>query len=308
MWMKYVLIILLLAFVIAAIIYLLYQYKHPRLEYINIASGPVGTGKSSFNICHFTWLLRRFYFLGKNKKITKDYIVLSNVPLGRYDKKNHCRFIRIWGKKLKCYDLDVEVLLMLRKLPQDEVIINIQEFDNFVRSLDWKIPVVRDNMREFFKLFRHYTHGKGYMFIDCQRASSIPIDVRACSGYSYNMISCKKLFFLPIMFYEYEKIILSEDVSNEVSLNDATDETYIRKMVYFNNPFKKYNSYVYRERYDAVTTLLDLKSSALDYRLDIFKNPYSTPVYYEPLKYDFKATEAFTSQDLYYMYCKNIGK
>lgn len=303
-----VIIIMLIILVVVAIIYLLYKYKHPRLEYINITSGAVGTGKSSFNLCHLVWLLRRFYFLGKNRKIKKDYIVLSNVPLGKYDNKHNYRYLKIYHKRIKCYDLSVDTLLMLEKLPQDEVIIYIQEFDNFVRSTDWKVPVVRDNMKEFFKLFRHYTRGKGYIFLDCQRASSLPIDVRACSGYTYNMISCKKIPFIPICFYEYEKIILSEDVSNEVSLNDSTDESYIRKFVFFTNPFKNYNSYVYRERYDSVSKILELSVSDITYRLDIFKNPYAIPKYYEPLQYDFKPTIYLTSESQYYAYCKQISK
>lgn len=303
--MKFILLFLLIVGLIVLIV-VIHRYKHTRLEYVNATLGVIGGGKTSFNICRIKSKLRQVYFLGRNRNIKHDYIILSSMPIGKYDKKHDKRYIKIFGKKIYCYDLDVDILYLKKRLPQDEVIIDIPEFHNFCLNLDYKNPVIRDNVSEFFANFRHYTNGLGFMFIDSQRLSKLNINIRSSLDYAYNMISCKKIPLLPITIYEFIKILVNENVANMIDLKDSNEEEYISKTIRFCNPFKYYNSHLYHERYLRLSEVCDLKTSKEDYRLDLFRNYISKPLYYDLLQFDFKATPYQTSKELYYEYCKGI--
>lgn len=203
--MKYILLFFLLIGIIILIV-VIYRYKTTRIEYINCAVGVVGGGKTSFNICRIIRLLRQVYFLFRNGSVKHDYIILSQMPFGLKDKKKKCRYVRIFGHIIYCYKLDPDILLLKKRLPQDEVIIDIPEFHNFCDSLDYRNPTIRDNLSEFFANFRHYTNGKGYIFLDTQRLGKVNINIRGCLDYCYNMISTKKIFLLPLVRYEYIKV------------------------------------------------------------------------------------------------------
>ena len=143
---------ILLAVVIIVLIFVIKHYKTPRIETWNMISGQVGGGKSSSCVCRIVSQLRRYYFLFRNRKIKNDYIVLSNFPLGKIEKirgkETGKKYLRIWFKKIYCYDLDINILLMQEKLPQDEVIIIIDEFSDVASQFEYNNPLVKDNIKE----------------------------------------------------------------------------------------------------------------------------------------------------------------
>ena len=236
---------LLLIVVVIILCVVIFKYKRPRIDTLNGISGQVGGGKTSSCLCRVISYLRRIYFLGRNKRRYKnDYIILSNFPIGKEEKKRGKktgkRFIRIWFKKIYCYDLTLNVILLQTRLPQDEVILIIDEFSGIVSQLDYNLPIVKDNIKEFARCFRQYTHSKGLLFWVDQCAKEIVNPVRRRTAYCYNMLHCRKLPLLPIVIYEYRKILISDEVENTIDTATNTNEEDIKKFIFFSNPFKWY--------------------------------------------------------------------
>lgn len=290
---KNLFIVLIIIVVIIALIFFLKQYKKIRLDNVNLISGQVGGGKTSSVICRIiSQILRKKYFLyynlpfTKNKK--KDYIVLSSFPIGKLEKKTGKRYIRIWFKKIYCYDLDYNLLFLQHRVDNDNIIIVIDEFSDFISQFDFNLPVVKDNFDEFISKFRHYTKGNGYLFAIDQCTSSIPYQVRRRAGYAYNMLKSFKVPFLPIMTFQFRKIVISDEVSNVLDIKDNNNDNDFEKVIFFVNPFKWYDSYCYSNRYLAIKINDLLKTSLTLKRNDLMKIPYNLNdyLYYETLKFD----------------------
>lgn len=284
--MKWILWILLVLVLIVAI-YLLIKFKRPRLDTWNMISGQVGGGKTSSCVCRVISQLKRYYFLWRNKKIKNDYIILSNFPLGKLEKKTGKRYLRIWFKKIYCYDLDVNIIMLQERLPQDEVIIVIDEFNDVASQYMFKDPKVMDNLKEFVSKFRHYTHGLGYGYVIDQCSKEIVAEVRRRIAYCYNMVNSLKIKLLPLIIFEYRKIAISDEVDNVLEVDKGTEEVDLKKMIFFVNPFKYYDSYYLSDRYLAVSKIAKLtQNSKTLKRNDTFKLPKVPYLYYETLKYD----------------------
>lgn len=277
---------LLIIVVIIVLVFVIKHYKTPRIETWNMISGHVGGGKSSSCVCRIVRQLRKYYFLFRNRKIKNDYIILSNFPMGKLERKTGKRYIKIWFKKIYCYDLNINILLLKEKLPQDEVILVIDEFSDVASQFDYNNPLVKDNIKEFVSKFRHYTHGKGYGYIIDQCSQEIFLQARRRIAYCYNMVNCIKIKFLPIIIFEYRKIMISDEVDNVLSVDKGTNEEDLQKFIFFVNPFKLYDSYYLSDRYNAVSKIVDLKTSQSLKRNDTFKLPKVKTMYYETLIYD----------------------
>lgn len=278
---------LLVVVVIILLIYVIVKFKRPRIDTLNGISGQVGGGKTSSCICRIVNYLRRIYFLGRNKRRYKnDYIILSNFPIGKIDHKKNCRYIRIWFKKIWCYDLTLDIILLQERLPQDEVIIVIDEFSGIVSQLDYNLPLVKDNIKEFCRCFRQYTNSKGLLYWVDQCAKEIVNPMRRRTAYCYNMISSHKLLLLPVVIYEYRKILISDEVENVIQSDDATKEVELKKFIFFTNPFKWYDSNYLSERYKKITKLYKKTSSLSRKRNDLMKLPEVKKLYYETLLCD----------------------
>ena len=283
--MKTLLIILAIVAVIV-LLYILIKYKKQRVEYLNLITGGIGCGKSSVGVCRIVSLLRKIYFLNF-KKMKNDYIVLSSIPLGKLSKNGKYRYLKVFHKKIKCYDLTLDILTLQKRLPQDEVILYIDEFSSIASQFDYNNPIIKDNIDEFFRLFRHYTNGKGYIFTIDQCSQNIFLQCRRRSNYTYNMISCHKLLqIFPIMIYEYRKIPISDEIVSQESIVDFTEESEIKKSAYFVNPFKYYDSYCYSDRYKSVDSIETLNFRSNSKRSDILYLRDKKKLYYSTLVND----------------------
>ena len=280
--MLYVIISIL--FVIALIVYIKF-FKTPRIETINMVSGGLGSGKTSSVICRVKRQLFRYYFLFRNRSIKNDYVILSSFPVGKTDKKGK-RYLKVCGRKIYCYDLTLDLLLLQKKLPQNEVILIIDEFSNIASQFDFNNPVVKDNIDEFIRNFRHYTQGKGYIYAIDQCSNNIFLQVRRRGNYVYNMQSCFKIKFLPIIIFTYRKIFISDEVVNQIDVKEGTNETELCRFIFLCNPFKWYDSYAYSDRYQLIskkyefgyTTNVNSKK-----RNDVLKLNIRSKTYYETL-------------------------
>lgn len=286
-WYHYVIIIVVL--IIIALI--LRRFKRPRIETFNLISGGVGSGKTSSVLCRIKFQLRRYYFLWRNRNLKNDYIIFSNFPIGKphYNefKRVDYRYLKIYNKKIKCYDLDLDFITLQKRVPQDEVIIIIDEFSQIASQFDFNNPIVSRNMNEFFAFFRHYTNGKGYIYGLDQCSENIFLQLRRRASYCYNMMSSKKIPLLPIVIYEYRKLMISDEVQNIIEVKDGVDENELRKWIFFTNPFKWYDSYCYSDRYKVVPVIKDLHFNVLNLkRNDLMKLTINKPLYYNCLKYD----------------------
>lgn len=278
---------LLLVVVIVFLLVCIIKYKRPRIDTLNGVSGQVGGGKTSSVICRVRAYLRRIYFLGRNKrKYENDYIIMATFPIGKLEKKTGKRYIKIWFKKIYCYDLDLDIILLTKRLPQNEVIIIIDEFSGIVSQMDYNLQLVKDNIKEFARCYRQYTLSKGLLFWTDQCSNEIVNAVRRRTAYCYNMLSCRKIPLLPIIFYEYRKILISDEVENTISSVDNTEENDIKKFVFFTNPFKWYDSNYLSERYKLITDIVKLRVSKTLKRNDLLKLPPVKYIYYETLQAD----------------------
>lgn len=281
---------LILAVVIIVLIFIIYKFKKPRIDTWNLISGQVGGGKTSSCVCRIKRQLRKYYFLFRNRKIKNDYIILSNFPMGKQEKKfgklTGKRYIKVWLKKIYCYDLNLDVILLQKKLPQDEVILVIDEFSDVASQFDYNNPLVKDNIKEFVSKFRHYTHGKGYGYIIDQCSQEIFLQARRRISYCYNMVNCFKVPLLPIVIYQYRKILLSDEVDNVIDVKEGTEEVELQKFIFFTNPFKMFDSCYLSDRYLIIDGYTNLKTHETLKRNDVFKLPKVKYLYYNTLKYD----------------------
>lgn len=276
--------------VIGLSLFLLLKYfKKIRLDYIMLFSGGVGCGKTSLSVAQLFYILRKVYLiyatniLNKNRK---DYIIMSNFPIGKWDKKREKRFIRIFFKKIWCYDLDIDVLTLQKRIPQNEVIYIVDEFSQIASQFDFNAPVVKDNMDEFFRLFRHYHNGKAYFIAIDQCSENIFLQIRRRASYTYNLIKCFKVPLIPLCIYTYRKILISDEVDNIIESKDATNETELLKFIRFCNPFKWYDSFCHSERYKKIPLLENYRVSKSLKRNDSMKINKKVPLYYKTLEYD----------------------
>ena len=295
---KNILLILLFIGIIILLVLIFRRFHNPRLDTINGNSGQNGGGKTSGILCRIIRYLRRVYFLFRNLKLKNDYIILSNFPIGKLEKKTGKRYIRIYHKKIYCYDLDIKILLLQERLPQDEVIIFIDEFSTIASQLDFNNNLVKDNIKEFFRLFRHYTHGKGFIFWSDQCSAEIFNPVRRRTAYCYNYIHSFKVPLLPIYIQEYRKIMISDEVQNVITTEDNTKEVDIQKFIFFINPFKWYDSFAHSERYNSVKKVHELKSSPTLKRSSTLALPSIKYLYYETLENDGITESAYISTKL----------
>ncbi len=287
-----------LIILLIVLIVILKKFKSPRIDTINLVSGGVGSGKSSSAVCRIISLLRRFYFIFRNRNIKNDYIILSSIPMGKLSKKKDCRYIKIFGRKIKCYDLTIDILTMQKRLPQNEVILYIDEFSNIASQMDFNNPVVKYNIDEFFRNFRHNTLGKGYVFCIDQCSQNIFLQCRRRSNYCYSMVKGTKLWKFPIMIYQYRKILVSDEVENEIDIKEGTEEKELRKFIFFTNPFKWYDSFAYSERYKLITEIEKLTFNKVTLkRNDVLKLNVNGKLYYACLKADGITKEIFESKD-----------
>lgn len=283
---KSILLILLLIGLLLLIILLFRKFKNPRLDVINGCSGQNGSGKTSGVICRVIRYLRRIYFLYRSRKYKHDHIILANFPIGKLERKTGKRFIRIWHKKIYCYDLNINILLLQERLPQDEVIIIIDEFSTIASQLDYNNNLIKDNIKEFFRLFRHYTNGKGVIFWLDQCSQEIFNPVRRRTAYCYNYISTIKIWFFPIIIQEYRKILISDEVDNVILSQDATQENDIAKFIFFMNPFKYYDSHCHSNRYLQIKSFSKLSNHKTLKRDDTLRLPPNLYLYYQTLNCD----------------------
>ena len=291
--------ILVFIILFVALFLLIKYFKNIRLDYLMLFSGGIGTGKTSLSVAQTFYILRKIYLIWvKNlfSKDRKDYIVLSSFPIGKWDKKKNKRYIRIFFKKIWCYDLDLDILTLQKRVPQYEIIYIVDEFSNLASQFDYNSPIVKDNLDEFFRNFRHYHKGKAYFIAIDQCSQNIFLQVRRRASYCYNLIHFFKVPLLPICIWQYRKILISDEVQNTIETEKATQETEILKFVRFVNPFKWYDSYCMSERYKKVPLLDIFKSSKSLKRNDLLKLDKITPKYYNTLEYDDITKEAYLKQ------------
>lgn len=285
--MKFLLTFLII-FLIIFLIYYIIKFKHPKIETLNLVSGGLGSGKTSVGlVCRPITILRKFYFLWRNKKIKNDYIILSSFPIGIKENNSNKRYIKIFGKKIYCYDLTLDILTMKTKLPQDEVILLCDEFSSIANQFDFGNPIIKNNIDEFISKFRHYTNDKGYIFIADQCSQNIFLQVRRRANIVYNMIETRKIKFLPIIINKYRRIYISDEVQNMIDVESANNYEDIRKCLYFINPFKYYDSCYLSQRYQIISKIEELKNNNLTLkRNDVMKLTLRKKQYYECLFYD----------------------
>lgn len=282
---KNIILVVLIIVIIVLIIKWLRKFKHPRIDTFNLVDGKNGSGKTASLVCRTIRLLRRNYFICRNFNLKNDYIILSNFPIGKLEKKSGKRYIKIYRHKIYCYDLDLDILLLQKLIPQDETIILIDEFDSIASQFEHQNPLVSNNIDEWARTLRHQSNSKAYCFCATQSLNNVFFQVRRRAGYDYNMISCSKVPLLPITKFEFRKILVSDTVSNIIETKDATQENDICKWIFFINPFKYYESCYLRHRYDCIDKFNkdELKSSQTLYRNDFMNVKYEAPKYYKSL-------------------------
>lgn len=284
--------------IIIVLIVILKKFKNPRIETINLVDGCVGSGKTSSVICRVKRQLFRYYFPFRNFNIKHDYIILSSFPIGKIEKKTGLHYIKIWTKKIYCYDLTTDILILQQRPKQTEIIFVIDEFDSIISQFDYDDPSANP-IKEYFKYCRHYGKGQSYYYLIVQSVQDVLCQVRRRAGYVYNMQDCKKIPLLPIVIYHYRKIMISDTISNMLDVKSATDESEMCKFIFFCNPFKWYDSFAYSERYKVVKEIEKLKYSVGLKRNDILTLKKGVPQYYATLKYD-----SITEEDYYNQYLK----
>lgn len=100
------------------------------------------------------------------KRGTPAPLLYSNIPIT----------FRFKGKKYESIELRLEHLLMKAKVNEGSVIF-IDEIGTIINQFDWNKKEVKNELTEFFRLFRQYTKG-GYMVLTDQSKDNIVKPIR----------------------------------------------------------------------------------------------------------------------------------
>lgn len=278
------LIILIIVIIIGVII--IKNYKKLRIDVITLYTGGLGSGKTYNSFANVIRILRKIYFLNFRFK-NEQYVIYSTIPFGKID-ENGNHFIKIFYHKIYVYNLNKRILLLQERLPQNKVILVIDEISQFCSQFDYKNENILGSINEFFRLFRHYTNGKGYIFCNDQCSQNIIWCVRRRINYTYNMLSTIKVKLLPIWISEYRKILISDEVKSVLDVKDSTNEDEIKKCIYFNKVHKLYDTCCYSNRYYAIKDLFNNEQFTEKYKKNKLESIPDKYLYYETLKYDEK--------------------
>ncbi len=220
-------------------------------------TGGLGSGKTLFGVYYalgrlakrrkvFKWKQRyRKIFNYAKYCVYKDSepLLYSNIPI------NSPYFI----------PLTQEHITLDRKINQNSIVF-LDEIGQVASQHDWNKSLVKNNLNEYIRFFRHYIDGS--LIVTDQSADEIAVGIRRRINVIYNLNDLVKLIPIPgftLIRTTITPVTIIENLQTvEKTDFGEVDKHYIYALLF---GFKKmYESRTYKHRYDDVTYLAETPS------------------------------------------------
>lgn len=258
--------------IILAIIFVFWLIVKPyfiKHDTVSLYVGSLGSGKTLIGVTDSLRMLRKnrmrvfWYNLFHKKKKLKP-MLYSSIP------------IKI-SKKEMSLDLKTEHILMTERIIEKSVVF-IDEVSLFLNSFE--TVTTNKNIKtveEFSTLFRHYTKG-GYLIMTTQNTAKCNYVIRYCCNECYNLSNFNTIPVIHLVYWhKIRHITLTDDIKT-IEQGQA-EENADWHIGFFGR--RKYDTYAFSERYNAVPQGVDKTSDTLK-RLDFIHVPRE---YIEPKTY-----------------------
>ena len=248
-----------------AFIYLAFMILKPyfiKVDNVSLYTGSLGTGKTLTMVkqavkkYHFNLSVVRFKNMFRSKS--------NKIELPRLYSNFGITTRGLFKVKDISYQITEGILLLTERVPQKSVIV-ISEFGSLASQFEWNNENALDNLDEFMRFYRQYTHG-GYIFIDDQASDNIILQCRRRAGKVYNMQEFKKYPIIPFFFYFYVVRIRHMSISEDIKVIETQhSEDNENSSVSYGllNPFRMlYDTYAFSERYNSVPEVQHYKHTS----------------------------------------------
>jgi hypothetical protein len=140
--------------------------------------------------------------------------------------------------------------LILDSAIHEYSIVLIDEVGQFAGRYDWGNPLVKNELQEFIRFYRHYIDGT--LIITDQNSDNIVVDIRRRINVIYNLNDLVKL--VPIPYFTLVRIQITPiTITEDVMTIEKTDVGELMKhYIYHLITVKRYESRMYKHRYDKV--------------------------------------------------------
>lgn len=238
--------------VLVGVIYVLYRINQRIYKISNNSvlafTGGLGSGKTLTAVKvgirkhqrqKLIWWLKQHIKITQKQKLnalkSKDNppLIYSNIPI-----------------KSKYYvPLTKDHLVLDRKIHEHSIVL-IDEVGQFASQYDWENPLVKNELQEFIRFYRHYIDGT--LIMTDQNSDNIVVAIRRRINVIYNLNDAVKL--LPIPGFTLMRIQITPiTVTEGLMTVEKTDVGELQKhYVYWLLTKKWYESRMYKHRYDVV--------------------------------------------------------
>lgn len=211
-------------------------------------TGGLGSGKSLTAVLtaikkhkkrYFWWKLNQMIAITPKARVRQmQYkntppLIYSNIPI-----------------KYKHYVELTKEHLVLEKSIHEYSIVLIDEVGQFAGRYDWGNPLVKNELQEFIRFYRHYIDGT--LIITDQNSDNIVVDIRRRINVIYNLNDLVKLVPIPgftLMRIQITPITITEDV---MTIEKTDVGELMKHYIYHFVVKKRYESRMYKHRYDHI--------------------------------------------------------
>lgn len=242
--------------IIALLTWLYFRFfKIPKIKNIVFVDGSLGTGKTFYCVSLSIRLYKRAV---RRYKVGKALSKL--LPFFKCDGEKPILYSNIPLQGVEFRPLTLDVIERKKRVPHHSVVF-IDEASLLADQFDWRDKYVSDCLRDFVKLFRHYSHN-GYLVFNSQSTSDVHYAFKAClSDYLY--IHHKvRLPFVSALKVQEMVYSADKDGGNLVNAFHTDVEDTLKVMLVRNKYFKQYDSLCY----SALTDWLSYDDETIELR------------------------------------------
>jgi hypothetical protein len=214
-------------------------------------TGGLGSGKTLFGV---------YYALGRLAKRRRSYKIkqffrkrFNYVKYLVYKDSEPLLYSNIPIRSKHYVNLTQEHITLERKINENSVVF-LDEIGQVASQHDWNKPLVKGNINEYIRFFRHYIDGS--LIVTDQSADEIAVGIRRRINVIYNLNDFVKL--LPIPYFTIARTTITPvTIIENLQTVEKTDVGEIDKhFIYaFLIGKPRYASRTYKHRYDHVTLI-----------------------------------------------------
>lgn len=226
-------------------LYLYFRFfKIPKIKNIVFIDGSLGTGKSFYSVSLAIRLYKKMYRQYRIKKAFAPIAERIAAWKGREFKlEEPMLYSNIPLRRVKHVPLTLDILLRKKRVNYKSVIL-IDEVSIVADQFDYKDRFISDSLRDFFKLYRHESHG-GYIVINSQSTADLHYSIKSVlSDYFYIHHKTKVPFFTVLkvqeMAYSSDK-----DGGQVVNAHTSDVEDTLKMVFVWNRYYRSYDTYCY---------------------------------------------------------------